>query len=76
MTRGCGSGSMRRDQRSRALSGKAAVWAFVVETLLLGAGMVWGTFLGQQKVAGALGLVLAAGLLTYLVAQGRLGRQN
>jgi hypothetical protein len=67
---------MRRDERSRAVSGRAAVWAFVVETLLLGAGMVWGTVSGQQELTGALGLVLAAGLLTYLVAQGWLGRQS
>jgi hypothetical protein len=67
---------MRRDERSRAVSGRAAVWAFIVETILAGAGMVWGTFSGQQELTGALGLVLAGGLLTYLVAQGWLGRQS
>jgi hypothetical protein len=30
---------MRRDERSLAISGRAAAWAFVVETLLAGAGM-------------------------------------
>ena len=67
---------MRRDERSRAVSGRAAIWAFVVETLLAGAGMVWGVLSHQQVLTGFLGLVLAAGMLTYLVAQGWLARQS
>jgi len=67
---------MRRDERGRGVSGRAAVWAFIVETILAGAGVVWGTVSGQQELAGALGLVLAGGLLTHLVAQGWLGRQG
>jgi hypothetical protein len=67
---------MRRDERSLAISGRAAAWAFVVETLLAGAGMVWGVVSHQQGLTGFLGLVLAAGMFTYLVAQGWLGRQS
>jgi hypothetical protein len=67
---------MRRDERSRAISGRAAIWAFLVETLSAGAGLVWGTVSGQQELTDALGPVLAGGLLTYLVAQGWLGCQS
>ena len=67
---------IRRDERGRAVSGRAAAWAFVMETLLAGAGMVWGVVSQQQVLTGFLGLVLAAGLLTYLLAQGWLGRQS
>lgn len=67
---------MRRDERGRAISGRAATWGFVVETLLVSAGMIWGVLSHQQELAGFLGLVLAGGMLTYLVAQGWLGRQN
>ncbi|HUW94721.1 MAG TPA: hypothetical protein VMW58_02970 [Anaerolineae bacterium] len=67
---------MRRDERGRAVSGRAATWAFVVETLLAGAGMVWGVVSHQEVLTGLLGLVLAAGMLTYLVAQGWMGRQS
>jgi len=67
---------MRRDERGRGVSGRAAAWAFVVETLLAGAGMVWGVLSHQQGLTGFLGLVLAGGMLTYLVAQGWLGRQS
>jgi hypothetical protein len=67
---------MRRDERGQAVSGRAATWAFVVETLLAGAGMVWGVVSHQQVLTGFLGLVLAAGMLTYLVAQGWLVRQS
>jgi hypothetical protein len=67
---------MRRDERGRALSGRAAAWAFVVETLLVSAGMVWGVVSHQQGLTGFLGLVLAAGMFTYLVAQGWLARNG
>ena len=67
---------MQRDERSRAISGRAATWAFVVESLLAGAGVVWGVVSLQQGLAGFLGLVLTAGLMTYEVAQVWLGRQN
>jgi hypothetical protein len=67
---------MRRDERSLAISGRAAAWAFVVETLLAGAGVVWGVVSHQQGLAGLLALVLAAGLVTYLVAQGWLARTS
>jgi hypothetical protein len=67
---------MRRDERGRAVSGTAATWAFVVETLMAGAGMVWGVVSRQQVLTGFLGLVLAAGMLTYLVGQGWLARQS
>jgi hypothetical protein len=67
---------MRRDERSLAISGRAATWGFVVETLLVSAGMVWGVISHQQGLAGFLALVLAAGLMTYLVAQGWLGRNS
>ena len=61
---------MRRDERSRAVRDRAATWAFVVETLLVVVGIAWGTLSHQQELAGFLGLVLAAGMLTFLVAQG------
>ncbi len=61
---------MRRDERSQAISGRAATCAFVVQTLLVGAGIVWGALSHQQELSGFLGLVLAGGLMTYLVAQG------
>jgi hypothetical protein len=67
---------MRRDERSLAISGRAATWGFVVETLLVSAGVVWGVLSHQQGLIGFLALVLAAGTLTYLVAQVWLGRQN
>ena len=67
---------MRRDERSLAIGRQAATWAFVVETLLVSAGMVWGVLSHQQGLTGFLGLVLAAGTLTYLVAQVWLGRQD
>jgi hypothetical protein len=67
---------MRRDERSQAVSGRAAAWAFVVETLLAGAGMVWGVVSHQQGLTGFLGLVLAGGMLTYLVAQGWLAARS
>jgi hypothetical protein len=38
--------------------------------------MVWGVISHQQGLAGFLALVLAAGLMTYLVAQGWLGRNS
>lgn len=66
---------MRRDERSQAISERAATWAFVVQTLLVVAGIVWGVLSHRQELTGFLGLVLAAGLMTYLVAQGWLGRQ-
>jgi hypothetical protein len=66
----------RRDERSQALSSRAATWAFVVETLLAGAGVVWGVVSQQAGLAGSLALVLAAGLVTYLVAQGWLARTS
>jgi hypothetical protein len=61
---------MRRDERTRAMSRQAATWAFVVETLLVAMGVAWGALSRQQELSGFLGLVLAAGLMTYLVAQG------
>lgn len=67
---------MRRDERSQALSSRAAAWAFVVETLLVGAGVVWGVVSQQHGLASFMGLVLAGGMFTYLVAQGWLGRQS
>jgi len=67
---------MRRDERSQALSGKAATWAFVVQTLLVGAGIVWGALSRQQELTGFLGVVLAVGMLTYLVAQGWLAARS
>ena len=67
---------MRRDERSLAISSRAATWGFVVETLLVSAGMVWGVLSHQQELARFLALVLAAGMVTYLVAQVWLGRQN
>jgi membrane protein DedA with SNARE-associated domain len=67
---------MRRDERSLAISGRAATWGFVVETLLVSAGVVWGVLSHQQGLIGFLALVLAAGTLTYLVAQVWLGRKN
>jgi hypothetical protein len=67
---------LRRDERGQAVSGRAATWAFVVLTVLLGAGMVWGVVSRQQGLTGFLGLVLAAGMLTYLVAQGWLGLRS
>jgi hypothetical protein len=38
--------------------------------------MVWGVLSHQQELAGFLAVVLAAGTLTYLVAQVWLGRKN
>jgi len=38
--------------------------------------MVWGVVSHQQGLTGYLGLVLAGGMLTYLVAQGWLGRNS
>jgi len=66
----------RSDERSQALSSRAAAWAFVVETLLVGAGVVWGVVSQQHGLASFMGLVLAAGLMTYLVAQGWLARTS
>jgi hypothetical protein len=65
-----------RDERSQALSSRAAAWAFAVETSLVCAGAVWGVVSQQQVFAGFLGLVLAASLMTYLVAQGWLARTS
>jgi hypothetical protein len=65
----------RRDERSQALSSRAAAWAFVVETVLVGAGVAWGVVSQQRGLSGFLGLVMAAGLMTYLVAQAWLSRQ-
>ncbi|MCJ7620436.1 MAG: hypothetical protein MUP64_09495 [Anaerolineae bacterium] len=67
---------LRRDERSQAISRQAATWAFVVETLLVSAGMIWGVISHQQGLTGFLGVVLAAGMLTYLVVQGWLGRKS
>jgi hypothetical protein len=67
---------MRRDERNQALTGRAATWAFVVETLLVGAGVVWATLSQQQGLAGFLSLVLAAGVLTYFVAQAWLAQRS
>jgi hypothetical protein len=67
---------LRGDERSQAIRRQAATWAFVVETLLLSAGVIWGVTSHQQGLTGFLGVVLAAGMLTYLVAQGWLGRNS
>lgn len=67
---------MRRDERMEAISGRAARWAFAVETLLAGAGMVWGTLSHRQEITAVLGSVLVGGTLTYLVAQGWLTRRS
>lgn len=67
---------MRRDERSQAISGTAARWSFAVQMLLLAAGMIWGTLSHRQELTAALGLVLAAGTLTYLLAQGWLARRS
>lgn len=67
---------VRRDERSQAISDRAATWAFVVQTLLAAAGIVWGALLYQQESASSLGLVLAAGMLTYVAARAWLDRTS
>ncbi len=67
---------MRRDERTRAVSSKAVQWAFMVQVLLLGGGMVWATLSHQDQLGAILGLILGAGMLTYLVAQGWLSRRR
>lgn len=67
---------MRRDERSRAVRDRAATWAFVVETLLVVVGILWGVLSNQRELAGFLGLVLAGGMMTYLLAQGWLGSRS
>jgi len=59
---------MRRNERTQAISGRAAAWAFAVETLLMGMGMVWAALSGREELAAILGLVLGVGMLTYPVA--------
>lgn len=67
---------MRRDERTRAVSSKAVQWAFMVQILLLGGGMVWATLSHQDQLGAILGFILAAGMLTYLVAQGWLSHRR
>lgn len=67
---------MRRDERARAISSKAVRWAFMVQILLLGGGMVWATLSHQDQLGAIFGFILAAGMLTYLVAQGWLSRSR
>jgi hypothetical protein len=67
---------LRRDERSQAISGRAARWAFAVETLLAGAVVLWAGSSGRQELSSVLSLVLVAGWLTYFVAQGWLGRKS
>ncbi len=67
---------MRRDERAREISSKAVQWAFMVQILLLGVGMVWATLSHQDQLGAILGLILAAGMLTYLMAQGWLSRRR
>ena len=65
---------MRRDERGEAINARAAKWALVVETLLVGVATVWAALAGQTGVSAALGLVQVATWLTYLVAQTWLSR--
>jgi hypothetical protein len=67
---------MRRDERSRAVRDRATTWAFAVETLLVAVGIAWGALSHQQELTGFLGLVLAAGMMTYLLAQGWLASRS
>lgn len=55
---------MRRNERTQAISGRAAAWAIAVETLLMGMGMVWAALSGREELAAILGLVLGVGTLT------------
>jgi len=67
---------MRRDERSQAVTNKAVKWAFMVQILLLGAGMVWATLWHQEQLGAILGFILATGMLTYLAAQGWMSHRS
>lgn len=67
---------MRRDERSQAVTNRAVTWAFTVQMLLLGSGIVWATLSHQEQLGAILGFILATGMLTYLVAQGWLSRRG
>jgi hypothetical protein len=67
---------MRRDERSQAVTYRAVAWAFTVQMLLLGFGIVWATLSRQEQLGAILGFILATGMLTYLVAQGWLSRRS
>jgi len=67
---------MRRDERTQLISNRAATWAFIAETVLLGLGVVWSALSGRGELGAVLGFVLAAGSFAYLVAHAWLARRG